>query len=397
MPLKIFQFITTLGGGGAETMLCNLNAALAARGVETGVVATTVSGCDHSRLDRILRTSRFHLLETNSLKSPRFLMDLAVLLRRERPDVFHTWMHSSGLIAGAVAKAVGVPRVVWAVHSSDLLCSHGPSCRQCPAFGRVLGLASHFIPDVVVSCSATGARIHRDHYGYDARRLQVIPNGIDTEVFRPRPEACAITRARLGIPPEAPVIGMMTRQHPVKDLPTFLRAAALLQRSVPEARFVISGILPDEPSPELRELAAALPAPSHLHWAGYAADPPAVYAAFDLFCVSSISEAYPMVLIEALACGIPCVSTDVGDARLIVGDGGSVVPPSRPDALAAAWEHHLRQAPVPPELCRRRAVDHFGLDACCARYLEVYHAPRLPRSPASHVFSPAHPAPHHGS
>lgn len=356
-------------------MLCNLVEKLTERGIANVVVSTTSSTEHNSLRPRIERSAAFFDLDSASLLSPRFLAAFRAVLQRERPDIIQTWMHTAGITAGFLARTLGLHHVVWGIHSKDLLrFEDRPGIRLL--FGRLLGLGAALLPQRIVSCSRTGMEIHHRKYGYPSRKMIWIGNGIDTGRFRPDPVCRAQWRSKLGIPENAPVIGMVARFHPVKDVPTFLRAAAILQRSHEDTHFVFCGGSLAEATSDIAGQAAALPCPERFHWLGIQKKTEQVYPLLDILTVTSVSEAYPMVLIEAMACGVPCVSTDVGDASLILRDLGDVVPVQNPSALADAWRQQLSHSSEAAASLRARLREHavreFGLDACATKYAALY-------------------------
>ncbi len=395
--MKVLHFTTTVGRGGAEMMLANLVEAHDRLGIENVVVSTTGRARDLTNLKRMQAHARFHDLGVKSLLSPRCVRGLWRILREEKPDVLQTWMHTSGLVAGMVARFAGVSRVVWGIHSRELLCGHRKPCWKCFSIARCLGLASRFIPDEIVSCSRVGAQEHHRRMGYPLSRLRWIGNGVDVEKrFRPIPDQREEWRKEHGIPEDAFVVGIVTRMHPVKDIPTLLRAASLFQQRRRSAHVVIAGGVLEEADEMTRRDAAAVFDPGRLHWAGYQPQVERVYAGLDVATLTSVTEAYPMVLIEAMACGVPCVSTDVGDAAAILGDTGRVVPVRDPEALCAGWESMMDlEVAAFQELCkaaRVRAVENFSLAKCAQEYLDVYRGSGL-RPGGRSLDAEAHEAP----
>jgi len=204
-----------------------------------------------------------------------------------------------------------------------------------------------------------------------------IPNGIRTDRFVPDAASGAAVRRELGVPAEAPVVGFTGRFHPVKGLPVFFRAAALLQRRLPDAHFLLCGGVAEDLEPEATAAWRALPAPDQVRFIPYGGQPERFYPACSLFSMSSTSEALPMVLLEAMSCGVPCVATDVGDCAEVLGDWGRTVPPGDAAALAAAWEQTLR-IPTPerqalaPRL-RQYVAARFSLQSCATQYEAAYN------------------------
>jgi glycosyltransferase involved in cell wall biosynthesis len=190
----------------------------------------------------------------------------------------------------------------------------------------------------------------------------VIPNGIDTERFRPDPHSGRRLRAEWGADAAQPLIGIVGRLDPMKGHSTFLHAAAILRAKRPQAQFVCVGSGTAEFAAHLRRLADDLGLADRVVWAGERADVAAAYNAFDVHVCASDGEGFPNVLAEAMACGVRCVATDVGDVSWIAGDAGSVVPPGDPTALAGAIEATLASDTAQDGgRGRRQIVDRFGV------------------------------------
>ena len=165
----------------------------------------------------------------------------------------------------------------------------------------------------------------------------MVPNGIDTERFRPDAAARSNLRHELGFDQEHIAIGLIARLDPMKDHPTFLQAAAILAKRHPKVRFVCVGVGTDNYESELKRLAHTLGLADRLIWLGSRNDVAKLLNAFDIVTLSSAyGEGFPNVVGEAMATGLPCVVTDVGDAARIVGDAGFVVSRGDPEALANA-------------------------------------------------------------
>jgi glycosyltransferase involved in cell wall biosynthesis len=174
--------------------------------------------------------------------------------------------------------------------------------------------------------------------GMNPDRLAVIGNLIDARVFAPDCEARARQRSVWGIADDAPLIGMAARLDPMKGHATFLAAAALLRWRQPSARFVLIGAGPTGYADRLKQFADRLDLGSSVLWAGDIRDMPAAYNALDLATLSSdAGEGFPNAVAEAMACGVPVVATDTGDAARLIGETGLVVPPRDPARLADAW------------------------------------------------------------
>nr|WP_306672493.1 glycosyltransferase [Geothrix fuzhouensis] len=255
---------------------------------------------------------------------------LLTLLRRIQPDVLHGYMDAN-LPALLLGRLIGIP-VVWGIRrtSSDHSLLDGRSRWLL----RISARLSRFT-DLIIFNSEAGRASHQS-MGMQAPRMLVIPNGFDVTRFAPALAQGLEQRRAWNVPAEAPLIGIVGRLEPVKDHPTFLRAAARIARDWPGTRFVCVGSGPTGYSESLKRQAESLGLRDSVLWPGACTEMPAVYNALTVLALSSTDEGFPNVLGEAMACGIPCVSTRAGDSERLVDDPEAVVDPRDDEALAAA-------------------------------------------------------------
>jgi len=286
---------------------------------------------------------------------------LLAIIRRTQPDILHGYMDGNLpllLMGGLLRKPI-----VWGIRrsSSDLT----KLSRRALRLGALTARLSRYV-DLIIFNSEAG-RTNLGEAGLRGRRAHVIPNGFDIQRFRPDPDAGAAQRRAWGIPEDVPLIGIVGRFAPVKDHPTFLRAAARLQQHWPAAHFVCVGNGPEEYTESLKRLAVTLGIADQLHWPGVCDRMPAAYNALSLLILASTDEGFPNVVGEAMACGIPCVSTRVGDAALLVGDTGATVEAGDDAALATAAAAILLETPAARRLraqaVRERICSTFSVQA----------------------------------
>lgn len=329
--IKVCFLITGLDTGGAETMLYRLATGLDRSRFDVKVVSLTGYGTFGARLEQ--KGVRVVCLGMRSgPTSLRGLWRLVLLLRAERPDILHTWLYHADLIGFFAGRLAGVPAVAWNLRSTALAAAYRPWSTY--ATSRLLARLSR-LPDVVITNSRTGQVTH-EQIGYSPKRWEYIPNGIDTDEFRPSSEARLALREELGVAHNTPLIGLVARYHAMKDHDTFLRAASLLRAHRPEIHYVLAGNDINKANNALNESIDILDMQKHVHLLGERDDIPKIMAALDLYVSPSTSEAFPNVVAEAMACGVLCVVTDVGDSAKIVGKTGIVVKPGDAEAMANA-------------------------------------------------------------
>lgn len=398
MKIKILHIINSFEYGGAEVMLGNLLARTDRARFEPAVVSLI----DDLRLaDGILASGipvRVAGMRPGVL-DPLAVARLAGLVRRERPGVIQTWMDHSNFLGGIAARlalrARGV--LVWGVHHSRHV--RGVTKRTTLMTVSACARLSRRVPSRIVCCSEQ-ARAEYARRGFAAEKLVVIPNGFDTLAFRPNSADRARVREELGLGPMTPLVGLVARYDPVKDHANFLRAAALLRRRgrVPGIHFLLCGDGVDRGNAALTSAVESFGLRDCCHLMGPRRDVARIQASLDLATSSSLSEAFPLCLGEAMSCGVPCVATDVGDSAEILGETGRVVPPRSPSALADAWEELLG---LDPEArvrlglaARRRVQSRYDLASVARRYETLYqqlidgnrdadgpsHGPRRPAS-----------------
>jgi len=368
MPV-IIHLITDLETGGAETALVKLLAAHRHAPYTPVVVSMTGRGALGDAVEAEGATLHGLAMRRGHM-DPGGLFRLIGLLRRYRPEILQSWMYHAdllGLIAGRLAR---VPRILWNVRCSNMDMS--AYSRMSILVVRTLARLSRQ-PEAVVVNSLAGQAWHQ-HLGYRPRRWAYIPNGFDTARFRPDAEARMAIRGELGIPAEAPLIGMLARVDPIKDHGCFIAAAARFGEQRPEAHFLLAGSGIEAGNPAL---AGAAVLGSRIHLLGERRDAPRIIAALDIATLTSaFGEGFSNFIGEAMACAVPCVVTDVGDSRRIVGDGGLVVPPSDGAALAEAWERLIAIGPeARAEIgaaARARIKNEFTAEAIAKQYQALY-------------------------
>jgi glycosyltransferase involved in cell wall biosynthesis len=371
-PVRVLHVITGLQLGGAERMLVAL-ATARHPALEHRVVSLLGGGA----FAEPLRAAGVPLLELGMSRrwpGPGGPARLAAAIRRLRPDIVQGWLYHGDLAALAGLALSGLRRrtaLLWGLQCSDLALARY-HVRLRLAARTWIALSFH--PDAILSNSVAGAAVHRARGGRP-RRCEIVPPGIDVARFRPDPAARAEVRAELGVAPEAPLLVQAARFDPMKDHATALAALARL----PGAWLVAAGTGTER-----------LPAAPRLIRLGERRDMERILAAGDLGISSSaFGEGFCNALAEGMAAGLPAVATAVGDARLMIGETGRVVPVGDAAALAAAAAALLDE---PAEVRRARAtaarariVERFALGAMVDRFAELYGALARSTSAAARV------------
>jgi glycosyltransferase involved in cell wall biosynthesis len=370
--MRVAMVITGLGTGGAETMLLKLLERIDRDSFDCRVFSLTDLGEVGPKI-AALGIPVEALEMRRSVPDPRALLALARRLKAIKADLVHTWMYHADLLGGLAGRLAGVRCIVWGIRNSDLDAS-----RTGAGTRFVVGLNSRLsgsLPTGILSCAEV-ARAAHIALGYAAAKFEVIPNGFDIERFHVDPKARASVRAELGLPATATLIGAVGRFDPQKNHLGLLRAAGLLRESHPLARLVLVGKGLDESNQVLVDAARREGLAESVYWLGRRDDIPRLMASLDVYVSSSYGEAFPNVVGEAMASGVPCAVTDAGDCAAIVSDTGRVVRVGDMQALAGALADLLAlDSAARADLGRRareRVVAHFELGRIVRRYEDYY-------------------------
>jgi glycosyltransferase involved in cell wall biosynthesis len=359
-PRRALHVITDLDVGGAETMLQQIATSKNSWAEETQVVSLLPGGFHVASL-RAAGVPVTGLDFRSPLAVLPSFVTLARLIRSFRPTVVQGWMYHGDLAALLATKASGLrgdTKVAWGIRCSDMdLSRYGAVLR---AVVRLCALLSAS-PDLVTANSNAGLKAH-EALGYRPRRSEIVHNGIDVSRFKPDPEARKAVRAELHIDERAVVVAHVARVDPMKDHASMIAAAARL----PDIQILLIGAGTER-----------LDAPANVRRLGRRSDIPRLLAASDFIVSSSaFGEGFSNALAEGMACGLPAIATDVGDATLIVGDAGLIVPPNNSQALADAISS-LAHQPVDARSqlgakARTRIVEQFSLERAVRRFGEIY-------------------------
>jgi glycosyltransferase involved in cell wall biosynthesis len=357
--VKITFLARALNYGGAETQLVALAKGLHHLGHSVRVVVFYADG----PLEKELREAGVPVQSLG--KRGRwdvfgFLIRLIQVIRKQKPDVVHGYLVVPNILTILLKMVSPCSRMVWGVRGSNMDLDRYDWLARVSY--RIEGALSR-LADLTIVNSHAGVD-YAAAQGFPRRSMLVIPNGIDTERFQPDAKAGCQVRKEWGLRDDLKVIGLVGRLDPVKDHPTFIRAAAHLIEVRREVRFICVGDGPSTYRQELVRLCEELDLSDFFIFVGAVGNMPPVYNAMDIVVSSSYGEGFSNAIGEAMACNIPCVVTEVGDSRWIVGEEGNVVPPKDPKALKIAIEELLDDPNSNGnrgEKIRQRIVNHFSI------------------------------------
>lgn len=366
---KTVHIITGLNDGGAEGVLFRL--CLSVKKTEHVVVSLMNKG----KYGPLLEDANVKVLclgMSPGKPSLKQFSQLVSIIRTEKPDAVQTWMYHADLLGGLAAKFAGVKKVFWGVRHSTL--EKGKAKKSTIAIAKLCALLSRFVPEQIVCCAEKALFVHQN-IGYAARKLIVIPNGYDLSKFMVDEQPGSRLRASLGVSPETFLLGKVGRYDPFKDHDNLLSALNELQLFGVDFKCLLVGRGLTTENPELMARITELGLIDNIILAGQRTDIPAVMNALDLHVLSSSSEGFPNVLAEAMACGTPAISTDVGDAGEIVGDPALLCPPRNPKALSElmlAMHSEWLERPDAWAERRIRCVEHIKNNFSIERMVAAY-------------------------
>ena len=368
--MRILFLIQSLGIGGADRQLSILAGHLVRRGHTVSVLALYTTDQNWELLWKLDSIDIRSLL----LNEPagvlaggagliKATLELRNLLKGENIQILYGYLgHTARFISWLATRGVPDTKLIWGTRTSGGNADLYPRNWKVSLLFNLCKWVSASVP-LMISNSEAGYNYNKAR-GYRCQKELVIANGFDVKKFKPDPQARVRMRSEWGVLEDEKLIGRIGRLAPMKGYPDFLEAAALLCKERKDVRFVIVGDGPESYRRQLQLLSQELGLTERLIWAGARQDMPAVYNALDILCSSSShGEGFPNTVGEAMACGVPCVATDVGDSAKIVGDEGKIVPPGAPKKLADGLETMLLQLHnVKPHRLRERIVSRFSIE-----------------------------------
>ncbi|MBF0137497.1 MAG: glycosyltransferase [Magnetococcus sp. DMHC-1] len=366
--IRVVHLITGLGTGGAERMLHKFLCGSDLAQYHHSVISMTDLGPIGAQIRAELPLDVHTLNMPQGMPHPLGVYRLVRLLRTLRPDILQTWMYHSDLLGLLVGRLAHVPRIVWSLR-----------CSTMQSGGRKLDWTKQILarlstrPDAILVNSMAGQTYH-ESLGYRPRRWVRIPNGFDVTEYQPDPGARDRFRQELGLQPETLLVGIVARFNPMKDHDTFLAAAARVHQQCPAAHFVMIGADVHLDNPFFATRIPKLGLTDCIHMTGKRHDIASINAALDVAVSSSIGEGFSNTIGEAMACGVPCVATAVGDSALLIGDSGRTVPAQNPDAMAEALLAILQLAPAERQKLGERARAIILADYALSRVVDQYQA-----------------------
>lgn len=322
--MKVLHIINGLSGGGAEKNLYNI--CLHDKKNNEHIV---LSLTDTGKYGVLLKKLNIEVYCFDLRSKAYFFKNIYLihkLIRLKSPEIIQTWLHHANLIGGVIAKFNNHKKIFWNIRQSEFI----PEEKKSLAYfiDYINSKLSNWIPKKIICNSYHSKKIHAK-YGYNAKKIKVISNGIDTDKFY-----INLKIKKKNKPKDIFIFGSNGRYDPYKDYNNLLLALSIIKKKDISFKLLMSGLNMDRKNIELNRLIDLYNLKKNICLLGFRTDIPKIMNSLDLFILSSLSESFPNVIAEAMACGVPCVSTNVGDVKKIIGKTGVVVKPGNPQSLA---------------------------------------------------------------
>jgi len=371
--LKIVYIIVSLETGGAQSMLIRLLKCIDKDRFDVIVISLTDTGeLGQSVID--LGVPLITIGMTKNLFNIFALIRLYGAIRKTCPDVVHTWMYHSDLIGGLLARLLCVPRIVWGVRSADFFSSD--TSLSTKLIVKVCAWLSTKVPHAIVYNSRKGLD-HHNSLGYTKNNSHVIYNCVDTDRFKPQSSCYINLRRELNVADNRKIIGIVARYDYLKNHTGFIEMAKFVNDYDKDCDFLMIGANIKNNKP-LISLVRDRNILDNFHLWDSVPDIENIIGGLDAVIITSSSEAFPNVLIESMACGVPCFSTDVGDVRQVIYDKDWVVPIGDMKKLADVCIQYLEldmniQKQIKDNIAQE-VCQHFNSALMMQKYELIYAA-----------------------
>jgi glycosyltransferase involved in cell wall biosynthesis len=370
-PIRVLHLISSLDVGGAETQLLRILSHTNRDHFDHSVLSLTSIGVIGEHI-RQLGVSVRALKMARGIPSPQAVWEFWKILKASQAHILQSWMYHADLL-GLLGRGAGTRKLVWNIRCSDVDMTHYRFLSKW-----VVNFLSYCsgIPDGVVVNSHAGKLVH-ERLGYHPRMWHIIPNGVDLDQIVPNLSARIWLRRECKVADDCLLIGLVARRDAMKDHRTFLKAAGIIHKKLPDVHFVLVGRGVDDTDDELKTLIVEQDLWAVTHLLGQREDALRITAGLDIACSSSaFGEGFSNAIGEAMASGVPCVVTDVGDSARIVGETGRAVPPKNPDALAQACLELIELGTAGRrglgELARAKMEQQYDIRTITACYETLY-------------------------
>jgi glycosyltransferase involved in cell wall biosynthesis len=370
---KVVHIITGLENGGAEAILYRLIINTDSI-YQHEVVSLTNDGFYGVLLrDKGIKVTSLNL--KSSLIIPFGIIKLIKIINFSKTNIIQTWMYHADIFGGLVAKCIGIKNIIWGIHSTYL------NPNETKFTTKLIVILSKFlsyiIPSKIICCSNVALESHIE-IGYCKKKMIVINNGFDTSKFISNLDLRKVVRKDLNIEDNFFVIGMIARWHPVKDHNTLLRSLNKVKIDLLNWKCILIGEGITINNQDLQTLINSYGLQENVICLGPVIDINAIINALDIHILSSSSESFGNVTAEAMSCSIPCIMTDVGEARNLLAQDCWIAEPRNDLQIAEAIKsayfiyNNKEDWNLLKDKCRKIIIDNYSINNMISNYINVW-------------------------
>ncbi len=386
---RILHIIGSLDIGGGERFLLRLLSLDELDKIKCTVISLTDLGFIAHQLSDVGVTV-YALGMKRFLFVPFHFIKLVRLIKQVKPDIVQTWLYHADFFGGIAAKFAGVKHVSWGLLGTEISKS---VFSVTGIIRKACALLSYVLPSKIMCVAESTIKTHRA-LGYCDKKMQFFHNGLDFSSLHATETERTAFRLRHGMDEKDIVIGSLGRFNPLKDHYTLIRAAEKLITKIPNVRFLIIGRELTPLNEELMGWINQTGLRERFILLGESSKIPVCLAAMDIFCLHSRAEGLPTVLAEAMAMGLPCVSTDVGDAGILMGEAGVLVEKQNPEALADGLLKLLYMTPEERlalgSAAQKKVKTEYAIEQTQQEFSQVYDSLFIKKSNSAFVMSRTH-------
>jgi len=367
--IKILHLITGLSTGGAERALVRLIESSDRTRFEHHVISLIDKGTQGVLLDK-MGVPVYALGMKGPLTFPMAIYKTRKIRQTIKPDVVHGWMYHGGLMA--LWAGSDIPKILGVRHSL-----HGLDNEKFLTRFIIRRLGNNSKRFSAIIYNSALSRKQHESLGYSSLNASVLPNGFDCRQFSPDEDQRKQSRKALMVSDNELLFGHIARYHPMKNHLGLIEAFSKLTEKHPSGKLLLIGRDVNKENQQLIQEIKRVGLEDRILLLGERNDIPALLNGMDYLVSPSLwGEGFPNVIGEAMACGTPCIATDVGDSAFVINDAGFVVPPGNAEAMAAAM---IQAAQHTPEMqtqlgnkARQRILDHFRQEMIAESYEAIY-------------------------
>lgn len=375
MKNNILHIISGLGNGGAEGVLYRLCISTV-ENYNHKVISLTTNG----KYGSLLQKNGIEVIELglnkNFFQNIKRIIFLYQIIKNSSPNIIQTWMYHADLIGGILGRIAGIKNIYWNIRHTNL--DKKKSKLTTRLISKICSILSYYLPKKIICCAVSSQKIH-EKIGYDKSKFFIIPNGYDLNIYK---SFVANTKLieKYNINKNIPILGMVGRYDSQKNHTGLLRSLYLIKNEGIEFKFLLVGKDINLNNKLLNKEINSLNLENNIILLDQQNNIANIMNMLDIHVLSSsFGEAFPNVIAEAMACTTPCISTNVGDAALIISDTGWVTPPMNDIELAHAIKDAIFQFKNNKELwenrkkrCREHILYNFSINKMILNYYKVW-------------------------